>query len=78
MDDLSDTVFRAPGEGADQYVYVTDGRDDPLILWSYTTEKGFLAVEERPRSQLDDWGQVDGLPEEILEQVSGDRIPGEE
>ncbi|MFB6120001.1 MAG: hypothetical protein ABEJ68_02660 [Halobacteriaceae archaeon] len=78
MDDISDTVFRAPGEGADQYVYVTDGRDDPVTLWSYTVEQGFLAVEERPRSHLDDWERVEELPEEILEQVSGDRTPGEE
>jgi hypothetical protein len=78
MKDLSDVVFRAPGAGSEQYVYVADGRGDPVTVWSYTVSGGFLAVEERPRSALADWERVPGLPESILEQVSGDRTPGAE
>lgn len=76
MDDLSDAVFESP-EG-EQYVYVTEGEGDPVTLWSYARSQGFLAVEERPRSVLAEWARVESLPEEILEQVSGDEVPIEE
>lgn len=78
-EDLTDTVHRHKVGDADEYAYVAEDRGDAVVLWLYTRAIGFREVRELSREDFrsEGWKRVDGLPEAILEQVSGDEVPYE-
>jgi hypothetical protein len=77
--DLTDTVHHHRVGDADEYAYVAEDEGDTLTVWLYTRAIGFREIRELSREDFraEGWERVDGLPDAILEQVSGDEVPYE-
>jgi hypothetical protein len=76
---LVDTVHHHRVGDADEYAYVAEDHGDTLVVWLYTQAIGFREIQELSRVDFhsEGWERVDGLPEAILDQVSGDEVPDE-